>query len=95
MKKIALLISMTLTFSIMFAQSPCCKNKAKGTSCSRSAQALDATQTTDATQITDANKVLPACCKSKSGQGVSCSKNNQETSVESYSSKKWWQIWKK
>ena len=89
MKKIALLISITLTFSIMFAQSPCCKNKAKGASCSRSAQAVDATQ------ITDANKVLPACCKSKSGQGASCSKDKLETSVESYSSKKWWQIWKK
>ena len=89
MKKIALFMSMTLTVSLMFSQSPCCKNKAKGASCSRSAQA------TEATQITDANKVLPACCKSKSEQGVSCSKNKQGTPVETYSSKKWWQIWKK
>jgi len=89
MKKIALLIWMTLTVSLIFAQSPCCKNKAKGASCSRSAQA------TEATQITDANKVLPACCKSKSEQGVSCSKNKQGTPVETYSSKKWWQIWEK
>jgi len=95
MKKIALLIWMTLTVSLIFAQSPCCKNKAKGASCSRSAQAADTTQTTEATQTTDANKVLPACCKSKSEQGVSCSKNKQGTPVETYSSKKWWQIWKK
>lgn len=95
MKKIALLISMTLTVSLMFSQSPCCKNKGEGFSCTRSAQAVDVSQKTDAPQVADANKALPACCKSKSKQGVSCSNKEQGAATESYSSKKWWQIWKK
>ena len=95
MKKTALLILMTLTVSLIFAQSPCCKNKGEGVSCTRSVQAVDVSQKNDAPQTVDANKALPACCKSKSEQGVSCSNNKKGAAVESYSSKKWWQIWKK
>ena len=66
MKKIVLLIAMVFTLSLVFAQSPCCKNKAKGVSCTHSAQAVDATK------ITDGNKVISACCKAKAEQGLSC-----------------------
>jgi len=89
MKKIVLLIAMVFTVSLMVAQSPCCKNKAKGVSCTHSAQAVDATKTADV------NKVLPACCKAKAEQGLSCCKNKQTNATPSCSSKKWWQVWKK
>ena len=89
MKKIVLLIAMAFTVSLMVAQSPCCKNKAKGVSCTHSAQAVDATK------ITDGNKVISACCKAKADQGLSCCKNKQTAATSSCSSKKWWQVWKK
>ena len=89
MKKIVLLIAMVFTVSLMVAQSPCCKNKAKGVSCTHSAQAVDATKTTDG------NKVMPGCCKAKAGQGLSCCKNKQMTEASTCASKKWWQVWKK
>ena len=89
MKKIMLLIAMAFTVSLMVAQSPCCKNKAKGVSCTHSAQAVDATKTADG------NKVLPACCKAKAKQGLSCCKNKQTSSPSSCSPKQWWQFWKK
>ena len=77
MKKIVLLIAMGLTLSLMVAQSPCCKNKVKGASCTHSAQAVDVKET-----AAD-NKVLPACCKnkteckSKAAEGLGCCKNKQ------------------
>ena len=80
---------MVFTVSLMVAQSPCCKNKAKGVSCTHSAQAVDATKTTDG------NKVMPGCCKAKAGQGLSCCKNKQMTEASTCASKKWWQVWKK
>ena len=80
---------MVFTVSLIVAQSPCCKNKEKGVSCTHSAQAVDATK------IIDGNKVMPACCKTKAEQGLSCCKNKQTTAAPSCSSKKWWQIWKK
>ena len=89
MKKIVLLMAMVFTVSLMVAQSPCCKNKAKGVSCTHSAQAVDATKTTDG------NKVMPGCCKAKAGQGLSCCKNKQMTEASTCASKKWWQVWKK
>ncbi len=90
MKKIVLLIAMAFTVSLMVAQSPCCKNKAKGESCTHSAQAVDATKTADV------NKVLPACCKAKAEQGLSCCQNKvQNSDSPSCSSKQWWQVWKK
>ena len=88
MKNRTFLLMMIFTVSLMVAQSPCCKDKGKGVSCTRTAQAVDATQTADA------NKVLPACCKSKGEQGVSCSKKSQVITAETCSSKKWWQVWK-
>ena len=88
MKKIVLLIVMAFTVSLIVAQSPCCKNKAKGASCKNSPQSVDANK------IVDGSEVLPACCKSKAEQGLSCSKKEQATSALSCSSKKWWQIWK-
>ncbi len=89
MKKIVLLIAMAFTVSLMTAQSPCCKNKAKGVSCTHSVQAVDVTK------IADGSKVLSACCKAKAEQGLSCCKNKQTTGAPSCSSKKWWQVWKK
>ena len=89
MKKIVLLIAMAFTVSLIVAQSPCCKNKAKGVSCKNSAQAVDANKTVDGSEV------LPACCKAKAEQGISCCKNKQTNSESSCSSKKWWQIWKK
>ena len=81
---------MAFTVSLMVAQSPCCENKVKGVSCTHSAQAVDATKTADD------NKVLPACCKAKAEQGLSCCQNKvQNSDSPSCSSKKWWQVWKK
>ena len=89
MKKIIVLMTLVFSLSLVFAQSPCCKNKAKGVSCTHSAQAVDATKTTDG------NKVMPGCCKAKAGQGLSCCKNKQMTEASTCASKKWWQVWKK
>ena len=83
---------MTLVFSLslVFAQSPCCKNKAKGVSCKNSAQVADASK------IVDGNETLPACCKGKAKQGLSCCQNKvQNSDSPSCSSKQWWQVWKK
>ena len=83
---------MTLVFSLslVFAQSPCCKNKAKGVSCKNSAQVADANK------IVDGNETLPACCKGKAKQGLSCCQNKvQNSDSPSCSSKQWWQVWKK
>ena len=82
---------MTLVFSLslVFAQSPCCKNKAKGVSCKNSAQVADASK------IVDGNETLPACCKGKAEQGLGCCKNKQTSDASSCSSKQWWQVWKK
>ena len=74
---------MAFTVSLMVAQSPCCKNKAKGVSCTHSAQAVDATK------ITDGNKVISACCKGKAEQGLSCCKNKQTAATSNCSSKKY------
>ena len=90
MKKIVLLITMAFTVSLMVAQSPCCKNKAKGVSCKNSAQVADASK------IVDGNETLPACCKGKAKQGLSCCQNKvQNSDSPSCSSKQWWQVWKK
>ena len=89
MKKIILLMTLVFSLSLVFAQSPCCKNKAEGVSCTHSAQAVDTTK------IIDGNKVMPACCKAKAEQGLSCCKNKQTSDASSCSSKQWWQVWKK
>ena len=90
MKKIILLMTLVFSLSLVFAQSPCCKNKAKGVSCKNSAQVADASK------IVDENETLPACCKGKSEQGLSCCQNKvQNSDSSSCSSKQWWQVWKK
>ena len=89
MKKIIVLMTLVFSLSLVFAQSPCCKNKAKGVSCKNSAQVADASK------IVDGNKVMPACCKAKAEKGLSCCKNKQTATTQSCSSKKWWQVWKK
>ena len=90
MKKIILLMTLVFSLSLVFAQSPCCKNKAKGVSCKNSAQVADASK------IVDGNETLPACCKGKAKQGLSCCQNKvQNSDSPSCSSKKWWQVWKK
>ncbi len=80
---------MAFMVSVVVAQSPCCKNKAKGVSCKNSAQVADATKTADGSEI------LSACCKAKADKGLSCCKNNQSADSPSCSTKKWWQVWKK
>ena len=90
MKKIILLMTLVFSLSLVFAQSPCCKNKAKGVSCKNSAQVADANK------IVDGNEALPACCKGKAKQGLSCCQNKvQNSDSPSCSSKQWWQVWKK
>jgi hypothetical protein len=90
MKKIILLMTLVFSLSLVFAQSPCCKNKAKGVSCKNSAQVADASK------IVDGNETLPACCKGKAKQGLSCCQNKvQNSDSPSCSSKQWWQVWKK
>lgn len=89
MKKIILLMTLVFSLSLVFAQSPCCKNKAKGVSCKNSAQVADASK------IVDGNETLPARCKAKSEQGLSCCKNKQAADAPSCSSKQWWKVWKK
>ena len=89
MKKIILLMTLVFSLSLVFAQSPCCKNKAKGVSCKNSAQVADASK------IVDGNETLSACCKAKSEQGLSCCKNKQAADAPSCSSKQWWKVWKK
>ena len=95
MKKIILLITLVFSLSLVFGQSPCCKNKAKGVSCKNSAQVADASK------IVDGNEILPACCKGKAEQGLSCCKNKakgvscKNSDSPSCSSKEWWQVWKK
>lgn len=80
---------MAFMVSLVIAQSPCCKNKAKGASCKNTAKILDANKTVDGSES------LPACCKAKANKGVSCSKNQQSPDVQSCSTKQWWQFWKK
>ena len=90
MKKIIVLMTLVFSLSLVFAQSPCCKNKAKGVSCKNSAQVADASK------IVDGNETLPACCKGKAKQGLSCCQNKvQNSDSPSCSSKQWWQVWKK
>jgi len=89
MKKIVLLIAMVFMVSLIVAQSPCCKNKVLGTKCSRTAQVENDNR------VADKSGVLPACCKAKAEQGLSCCKNKQATDAPSCSSKQWWQVWKK
>ena len=89
MKKITLLIVMAFTVSLIIAQSPCCKNKAKGVSCKNSAKVVDVNKTVEG------GEVLPACCKAKADKGLSCCKNKQLSDAPSCSTKKWWQVWKK
>jgi len=90
MKKIILLMTLVFSLSLVFAQSPCCKNKAKGVSCKNSAQVADASK------IVDGNETLSACCKAKAEQGLSCCQNKvQNSDASSCSSKQWWQVWKK
>jgi len=85
MKKVVLLLTIVGMSTVLVAQSPCCKNKAAGTKCAKTAQVVDA----------DGNEQLPACCKAKAEQGISCSKNKQSSDAPSCSQKKWWQVWKK
>jgi len=89
MKKIILLMTLVFSLSLVFAQSPCCKNKAKGAKCSRTAQVENGNK------VTDGSEVLSACCKAKAEQGLSCCKNKQTSDASSCSSKQWWQVWKK
>ena len=90
MKKIVLLIVMGFTVSLIVAQSPCCKNKAPGTKCSKIAQVENENK------VADGSVGLSTCCKAKSEQGLSCCKNKQVADdASSCSSKQWWQVWKK
>jgi len=89
MKKIVLLIAMVFSVSLVIAQSPCCKNKAKGIACKNSVQEVDVNKTSDGSEISS------ACCKTKAEQGLSCCKNKGTAAVSSCTSKKWWQVWKK
>ncbi len=89
MKKIVLLIAMAFTVSLIVAQSPCSKNKAPGTKCSRTAQVENGSK------VADGSEVLSACCKAIAEQGLSCCKNKQTSDASSCSSKQWWQVWKK
>ncbi len=87
MKKVVLLLTMVGMSAVLVAQSPCCKNKAPGTKCAKTEQIANA----------DGNEQLPACCKAKAEQGISCCKNKQSADGPSCSKsqKKWWQFWKK
>ena len=85
MKKITLLLTIIFATGLMFAQAPCCKNKASGASCTHTA----------ITKTADVEKAMPACCKAKSAKGLSCCKNKQGNTAASCTSKKWWQVWKK
>ena len=89
MKKIIVLMTLVFSLSLVFAQSPCCKNKALGTKCSRTAQVENGNK------VTDGSEVSSACCKAKAKQGLSCCKNKQTSDASSCSSKQWWQVWKK
>ena len=75
--------------SLVIAQSPCCKNKAKGVSCKNSVKVLDTNK------AVDGSEPLPACCKAKADKGISCCRNQQSADVQSCSTKQWWQFWKK
>ena len=65
MKKIVLLIVMAFTVSLIVAQSPCCKNKAPGTKCSK------IVQVENGNEIADGTVGLSACCKNKQVTDVS------------------------
>ena len=89
MKNIVLLISILFSLNVLVGQSACCKNKAKGVSCARSVEAVVDSENNPA------EIVKSSCCKNKSNQGVSCSKNKENSINTTCSTKKWWQIWKK
>jgi hypothetical protein len=84
MRKVVLLLTMVGLSTVLVA-SPCSKNKAPGTKCAKTEQVANA----------DGNGQLPACCKAKAEQGISCCKNKQSADGPSCSQKKWWQFWKK
>ena len=85
MKKIIMLLSILAMSTVLVGQSPCCKNKAPGTKCAKTAQVIDGEET----------QQMPACCKGKVDKGSSCSKKKQtEDFIMGCSQKKWWQFWK-
>ena len=71
MKKIVLLIVMAFTVSLIVAQSPCCKNKALETKCSK------IVQVENGNEIADGSVGLSACCKNKQVTDVSSCSSKQ------------------
>ena len=104
MKKILLLITLTISISLVFSQGkPCCKNKSgKGKhSCKINPAQIDTKSNSN--EITDGSLVVKNAglqCKSKAGcKGCKCSKSTlpaaNQKKCDSCTNVKWWQFWVK